>query len=83
VGRYKSACVLRHQFPIRYVAAKTTHRCQGDTMKTAVVDFMGKTFPHSHYVALSRETSPEKLYIRNLNESRIRVDDRVQHEMER
>jgi hypothetical protein len=30
--------VLRRQFPLRPSAAKTIHRCQGDTLNEAVVD---------------------------------------------
>ena len=63
VGRYKAACVVREQLPIRCAAAKTTHRSQGDAMQSAFVDF---TFPHSHYVAISRVTDIKNIYSRNL-----------------
>ncbi|WAR17491.1 hypothetical protein MAR_032085 [Mya arenaria] len=83
IDRYQSALVMRSQFPIRCAAAKTCHRCQGDTLQTAVVDFAGKGFAHAHYVALSRVTNLENLHVRNLNEPKIRVDKRVLSEMDR
>jgi ATP-dependent exoDNAse (exonuclease V) alpha subunit len=46
--------VLRRQFPLRPAAAKTIHRCQGDTMNEAVVDLPSSKRKHMHYVALSR-----------------------------
>jgi hypothetical protein len=52
-------------------------------MKNAVIDFSGRTFPHSHYVALSRVTSLDKLLIRNINETIIRVDQNVLQEQKR
>ena len=83
VGRYKTVQVIREQFPLRPAAAKSCHRCQGDTMAAAVVDFTGSCFPHSHYVALSRVKEINSLFIRNLNESKIHMDCRVKEEMER
>ncbi|KAJ8018121.1 ATP-dependent DNA helicase PIF1 [Holothuria leucospilota] len=38
IGRYKNAEVLRKQFPLRPAAAKTVHRCQGDTLMEVAVD---------------------------------------------
>ena len=83
VGRYKSAQVMRTQFPLRPASAKTAHRCQGDTMQSAVVDLSGRPFYHAHYVALSRVTSKDNLFITNLNENKILVDSQVHNEMER
>lgn len=83
VGRYKSVQVIREQFPIRAVAAKTCHRCQGDTMDSAVVDFNGRCFPHCHYVSLSRVKKIETLFIRDLNEKKIHIDATVVEEMQR
>ena len=47
--------ILRRQFPLRPAAAKTIHRCQGDTLDEAVVDFPQSTGEHMHYVGLSRQ----------------------------
>ncbi len=45
---------LRRQFPLRPSAAKTIHRCQGDTLNEAVLDLPSSKREHMHYVALSR-----------------------------
>ena len=68
VGNYKNAERLRRQFSTRPASAKTAHRCKGDTMETAVVDFTGKAWCHYHYVSLSRPKSLSKVYICTLNE---------------
>jgi hypothetical protein len=81
VGKYKVAQVMRCQFPLRASCAKTAHRCQGETLETAVVDLQGYSFPHVHYVVLSRVRNLSNVYIRNLNESAIRVDKAVHQEM--
>ncbi len=54
VGRYKNATILRRQFPILLSAAKTVHRCQGDTMRSAVIQLPNRATQHLHYVAFSR-----------------------------
>lgn len=83
IGRYKNAVILRKQFPLRPAAAKTVHRCQGDTLKEVVLDMSGKTVQcHLHYVALSRVTSIKGLYILELNPAKTSVDVRVTKEME-
>ena len=46
--------VLRRQYPLRPAAAKTIHRCQGDTLNEVVVDLPLSSREHMHYVALSR-----------------------------
>ncbi|CAB4028779.1 ATP-dependent DNA helicase PIF1 [Paramuricea clavata] len=75
--------VLRRQFPLRPSAAKTIHRCQGDTLTNAVVDLPSSKREHMHYVALSRLTSISGLHILNMNENKIAVSKKVQEEMER
>jgi endonuclease/exonuclease/phosphatase (EEP) superfamily protein YafD len=75
--------VLRRQFPLRPSAAKTIHRCQGDTLTEAVVDLPSSKREHMHYVALSRLRSISGLHILNLNENRIAVSKKVQEEMAR
>ena len=45
--------VLCRQFPLRPSAAKTIHRCQGDTLNEAVVDLPSAKRENMHYVALS------------------------------
>ena len=75
--------VLRRQFPLRPSAAKTIHRCQGDTLNEAVVDLPSLKREHMHYVALSRLRSILGLHILNLNEKKIAVSKKVQEEMTR
>ena len=83
VGRTKSAQVVRKQFPLRPASAKTVHRSQGDTQTQIVVNLnTNRTIPHIHYVALSRVTTIEGLYITDLCEDKISVDPRVIKEME-
>ena len=75
--------VLRRQFPLRPSAAKTIHRCQGDTLNEAVVDLPSAKREHMHYVALSRLRSISGLHILNMNENKIAVSKKVQDEMTR
>ena len=75
--------VLRRQFPLRPSAAKTIHRCQGDTLDEAVVDLPSSKREHMHYVALSRLRSMSGLHILNMNEKNIAVSKKVQEEMTR
>ena len=83
VGRTKSAQVVRKQFPLRPASAKTVHRSQGDTQSQIVVNLnTNRAISHIHYVALSRVTTIEGLYITDLCEDKISVDQRVVKEME-
>ena len=75
--------VLCRQFPLRPSAAKTIHRCQGDTLNEAVLDLPSSKREHMHYVALSRLRSISGLHILNLNENKIAVSKKVQEEMTR
>ena len=75
--------VLRRQFPLRPSAAKTSHRCQGDTLIKVVVDLPSAKREHMHYVALSRLRSISRLHILNMNENKIAVSKKVQEEMTR
>ena len=82
VGKTKSAQVVRKQFPLRPAAAKTVHRSQGDTQTQIVVNLNTKrAIPHIHYVALSRVTTIEGLYISDLCENKIAVNPKVAEEM--
>ncbi|XP_078342943.1 uncharacterized protein LOC144628684 [Oculina patagonica] len=75
--------VLRRQFPLRPAAAKTIHRCQGDTLNEAVVDLPASTREHMHYVGLSRLRNISGLHVLNLNEKKIAVSKKVSDEMNR
>lgn len=45
--------VKRRQFPLRLGAAKTIHKAQGSTMKSAVINFGSRKNDHMHYVGLT------------------------------
>lgn len=83
---YKYKMYQRIQFPLRAAAAKTVHKAQGATVEQVVVDLSQtqvRRVPHIHYVALSRVKKLENLYILNLNETSITLDERVTLEMQR
>ena len=83
INRKNQVQILRRQFPLRPASAKTIHRCQGDTLNAAVVDFPRSTQEHMHYVGLSRVRNSSSLHIINLNEHKIRVSEKVVNEMNR
>ena len=83
INRKSQVQILRRQFPLRPASAKTIHRCQGDTLNAAVVDFPRSTQEHMHYVGLSRVRNSFSLHIINLNEHKIRVSEKVVNEMNR
>jgi energy-coupling factor transporter ATP-binding protein EcfA2 len=72
-----------HQFPLRLAWAVTIHKSQGKTYDRAVIDLgQGAFAPGQTYVALSRLTSIEGLYLtRPLRPSDIRVDPDVERFM--
>ena len=84
---YRFKMYQRIQFPLRAAAAKTVHKTQGITEDEIVVDltqYKGtRKVPHIHYVAFSRVRKLENLYILNLNEAAIHLDERVTVEMQR
>ena len=71
------------QFPLRLAWAVTIHKSQGKTYDRAVIDLGSGAFaPGQTYVALSRLTSLDGLYLsRPLRPSDIRVDHDVQRFM--
>ena len=84
---YKYKMYQRIPFPLRQPAAKTIHKSQGITEDEAMIDltqYKGvRKIPHIHYVALSRVRKLENLYILNLNEAAIGLDEHVNIEMQR
>ena len=73
------------QFPLRLAWAVTIHKSQGKTYERAIVDLGSGAFaPGQTYVALSRLTSLDGLYLsRPLRPSDIRVDPDVERFMAR
>ncbi|MFC4222263.1 ATP-dependent DNA helicase [Lysinibacter cavernae] len=71
------------QFPLRLAWAVTIHKSQGKTYERAIIDLGTRAFsPGQTYVALSRITSIEGLYLtRPLRPSDVRVDDNVRRFM--
>jgi ATP-dependent exoDNAse (exonuclease V) alpha subunit len=67
------------QFPLRLAWAVTIHKAQGKTLEAAVIDLGQRAFaPGQTYVAFSRLTSLEGLYLkRPLTPADIIVDDHV------
>ena len=76
--------IQRIQFPLRPAAAKTIQKVQGATEDEIVVDLSQtkkRKVPCIHYVAFSRIRMLENLYILNLNEAALAVDERVAEEV--
>jgi len=72
------------QFPLRLAWAVTIHKSQGKTYERAIVDMGAGAFaPGQTYVALSRLTSLDGLYLsRPLRPSDVRVDPDVERFMQ-
>ena len=77
IAKKNQAQVLRRQVPLRAAAAKTIHRCQGDTLNEAVVDLPSSSREHMHYVGLSRLRNMRSLHILNLNEKKYLLAKRL------
>ena len=68
-------------------SGKTVYKAEGATVDKVVVDLSQdkqiRKIPYIHYVALSRVTKLEDLYILNLNEAAMDSDEQVTKEMQR
>ena len=79
----KNIWIHRIQFPLRQAAARTIHVSQSSTYKKIYVDLKTYSKPpktwweHMHYVAFSRVTKYEGLYIADINENQICVSKKV------
>ena len=78
---YAHVQAARNQFPLTLSAARTIHKSQGSTMDKVVVTLPNKRNPHMHYVALSRVTSLNGLYIKEFNHEKIKVREDVKEEV--
>ena len=83
VNKKSQVQILRRQLPLTPASAKTIHRCQGDSLNEAVVDFPPSTREHMHYVGLSRVRNSSALHVLNLNENKIKVTEKVKNETSR
>ena len=76
----------RSQFPVTPASGKSVWKAEGATVDKVVVDLSQKEtrkIPHIHYVAFSRVKKLEDLYILNMNEAAMALDDDVNIEMKR
>ena len=76
----------RSQFPVTPASGKTVWKAEGATVDKVVVDLSQqpvRKIPHVHYVAFSRVKKLEDLYILNMNEAALALDDDVNIEMQR
>ena len=62
--------MTRRQFPIRLTYAMTINKSQGQSVKFVGVDLRTPVFSHGHlYVALSRCTASDRIYVISENQS--------------
>jgi len=72
--------VVRRQFPLKLAWDCTIHKTQGMTMDKCVVDMAGIFARGQAYVALSRVTNMDGLFIRNYDPTKIyRCEDVHRH----
>ena len=84
----RSVSMVRKQFPIRPSTGKTIHKSQGSTVESVAVDLTMKSkgrglLRHAAYVACSRVTTLEGLFLVNFDSKDIVLDERVSTEMDR
>ena len=77
----------RIQFPLTPASGKSVWKAEGATVDRVVVDLSQDKrkyqIPHIHYVAFSRVKKLEDLYILNMNEAAMALDEDVNVEMQR
>ena len=80
-------CIREYNFHCDQQLQKTVHKGQGITEDEVVFDltqYKGvRKVPHIHYVAFSRVRKLENLFILNLNDAAIGLDEQVHVEMQR
>jgi ATP-dependent DNA helicase PIF1 len=70
--------VSRSQIPLRLAYAITTHKCQGSSVDSALVDIGSGNFEFGQaYVALSRARSLEALYVYDFNPISFKAHSKV------
>ena len=80
---FRRKAIIRQQFPLQASSAKTIHKAQGQTKSCIVVDMTTGSRQHQHYVAFSRVTSLQGLYLLNGLNGHIKVDQSVVQEVKR
>ena len=80
---FRRKAIIRQQFPLKAFSAKTIHKAQGQTKSCIVVDMTTGSRQHQHYVAFSRVTSLQGLYLLNGLGGHIKVDQSVVQEVKR
>ena len=80
---FRRKVIVRQQFPLKASSAKAIHKAQGQTKSRVVVDMSSGSRPHQHYVAFSRVTNLQGLYLLNGLNGKIKVGHQVVTEMER
>ena len=82
IGKYaRGNEILRQQFPLRLCWGCTIHKTQGMTLQQAVVSINGR-FNHGQcYVALSRVTSINGLYLTKFDKNKIRASQETHDAM--
>lgn len=83
VGQHPGAYIMKRQFPLRLVCAKTIHKSQGSTMVNAELHFGKRKQEHIHYVGLNRIRKLEDVYTLELSVTKIVVSSVVSEEMYR
>jgi uracil-DNA glycosylase len=70
--------VSRSQIPLQLAFAVTTHKCQGSTLDSALVDIGSGIFEYGQaYVALSRVRSLDALYVHDFDKTAFRAHPKV------
>ncbi len=65
------------QIPLRLAWAVTVHKSQGVTLDEALIDLSSCFVPGQGYVALSRVSTLEGLYLKGFNKISLEVDEKV------
>ena len=74
---YQSVNITRYQYPLRLAWACTVHKTQGKTLQKCVVSFKGTFLAGMMYVALSRVTSLEGLFIIDFSADALYCESKV------
>jgi ATP-dependent DNA helicase PIF1 len=70
--------VYRTQIPLRLAYAVTTHKSQGATLDCALIDIGDRIFEYGQaYVALSRVTALDSLYVHDFDSGALQAHPRV------